>query len=300
MKRFLAYLRLMRPANIVTAVADICLGFAASGAAAQLSVQDFTIDTIAPLIWLSLSTIGLYGGGVVMNDVFDAELDKVERPERPIPSGLATKSGATILGFGLLLFGIAMAWQVSLLSMLIAVAVAVLAVTYDAWGKHQKYLGPINMGMCRGGNLLLGVSAIAPMVAVHWYLAIIPIVYIAAITMISRGEVHGGSKQALYGAVVMYIAVIGAMVALTLLPNYHVMRALPFLALFAALIFPPLFRAIKDPQGKNIGKAVKGGIIALIVFDATMAAGFAGWKYALIVVALLPVSILLAKKFAVT
>jgi len=34
-----AYIRLMRPANIVTAVADILLGFAASGALLVLSQQ---------------------------------------------------------------------------------------------------------------------------------------------------------------------------------------------------------------------------------------------------------------------
>lgn len=90
MQKLLSYLRLMRPANIVTSVADILLGFAASGLVQNPFFSDghFNISGLDALLWLILSTIGLYGGGVVFNDVFDAELDKVERPERPIPSGI--------------------------------------------------------------------------------------------------------------------------------------------------------------------------------------------------------------------
>jgi 4-hydroxybenzoate polyprenyltransferase len=49
-----------------------------------------------------------------------------------------------------------------------------------------------------------------------------------------------------------------------------------------------------------IGKAVKAGVISLIILNATMASVFAGWQFGLIVLILLPVSLWLAKKFAVT
>src|SRR5262245_22373350 len=113
------YLQLMRPANIVTAMADILAGFAAAGRL-----------TLAPLPWLLLATIGLYGGGVVMNDVFDRDLDAVERPERPLPSGRATLRGAAVLGVALLLVGIAAASVVSRTSSLLALAIAALALLY--------------------------------------------------------------------------------------------------------------------------------------------------------------------------
>ncbi|OYZ46911.1 MAG: polyprenyltransferase, partial [Sphingobacteriales bacterium 24-40-4] len=71
----------MRPANIATSVADVLAGIAISGYFLGAG-QEFL-----PVILLCLSTIGLYGGGIVFNDVFDAELDKIERPERAIPSG---------------------------------------------------------------------------------------------------------------------------------------------------------------------------------------------------------------------
>ena len=293
----------MRPANIITAIADIMLGFAASGSVLLLlPPNEFYVNhpQLKLLYWLVAATIGLYGGGVVFNDVFDADLDRVERPERPIPSGAASRLSATILGAGLLILGIAAAFQVSVLSGAIAVVVAVLALVYNALGKHHAIIGPLNMGACRGGNLLLGLSAVPAAVSVYWFLALIPIAYIAAITVISRGEVHGGDKRILLGALGLYILVIASIIILMRLQQYQIIQAMPFLVLFTFLIFPPLIKAIKTLEAQHIRLAVKAGVIALIIMDATIAAGFAGWVYGLFVLALFPVSRYLAKQFAVT
>ncbi|MEP2348532.1 MAG: UbiA-like protein EboC, partial [Algoriphagus sp.] len=198
--RLFAYLQLTRPANVVTAIADIWAGFAIAGAWAFI-LSDWgsaSNEFLVNLAWLSLSTIGLYAGGVAFNDVFDSELDAVERPERPIPSGRASKSGAAWMSLILLAVGVLAAAQVNLISAGIALAVALLAVLYDYWGKHQTILGPINMGLCRTGNLLLGVSVIPETLATFWPLGLIPLIFVAAITMISRGEVHGKNRNALF------------------------------------------------------------------------------------------------------
>ena len=303
-KKLLAYTQLTRPANIVTAVADILAGFAASGAMVTLYGLPMADGWLHPLVasagWLVFATMGLYGGGIVFNDVFDAELDRTERPERPIPRGDASVRGASILATLLLAVGVLAAGQVSLLSALIALLVAGLAVLYDAWGKHQRLFGPINMGLCRGGNLLLGVSAVPAMVASLWFLSLIPIVYIAAITMISRGEVHGGNRSALWGGVGMYSLVISGLLALAIMLSVSVELVIPFLLLLGFLIYPPLLRALRESQPRLIGLAVKAGVLSLIVLDATIAATFGGWVYGLFVLLLLPVSRWLATRFAVT
>ena len=289
-----AYLQLMRPANIITAWADILLGYAAAGAV--------TMDTnpIMVLGWLILATTGLYGGGVVFNDVCDAQLDAVERPERPLPSGRASVSGAISLGTGLLVMGIAAAAMVSSLSAILATIVAITALLYDKYGKHQTVLGPINMGACRGGNLLLGVSAVPEAVGDRWYLALIPIIYIAAITAISQGEVYGGQKITGIVAIALIGLVIGNIIGLGLLPEYSLLITLPFLTLFIALVLPPFVKAAINPRPELIQTAVKAGVLSLIVLDATIAAGFANWIYGLVLLALLPVSRFLARLFSVT
>ncbi|MDP4678832.1 MAG: UbiA family prenyltransferase, partial [Cyclobacteriaceae bacterium] len=136
------YLVLMRPANIITAISDVIAGAAICG---FLILADHTADWLK-LMFLVLSTIGLYGGGIVFNDVCDLELDKVERPERPIPSGQVTKNQALNLALSLYTFGIALAFLCSPTSGIIAIAIAICASLYDKYGKHHGLLGPLNMG----------------------------------------------------------------------------------------------------------------------------------------------------------
>ncbi|MEP0863801.1 UbiA-like protein EboC [Funiculus sociatus GB2-A5] len=295
--RLWAYLQLMRPANIVTAWADILVGFAASGAIAFLNQ---TLTGSATLAWLLLATTGLYGGGVVFNDVFDAELDAKERPERPIPSDRASRQGAIALGSLLLVVGIVAALQVSWLSGAIAATIAFAALLYDAFGKHHSILGPVNMGICRGGNLLLGVSAVPAMLGERWFLALIPITYIAAVTAISQGEVHGGKASTGITALLFVGAVIVSILALGLLPDYQILAALPFILLFAGRVLPAFVKAAREPTPDLIRVAVKAGVLSLIVLDATVAAGFATLPYGLLVLSLLPISMILAQIFAVT
>ena len=107
----------MRPANIITSIADVLAGIAIAG---FIFIPSLKIDQLQPVLLLCLATVGLYGGGVVFNDVFDAALDKIERPERPIPSGRVTVKEATLLGIILLLFGIVAAFIVSIISGIIA------------------------------------------------------------------------------------------------------------------------------------------------------------------------------------
>lgn len=288
------YLQLIRPANIVTAVADILAGISLSG-----FVFSWQLDKVIEVGLLIAATKMLYAGGIVFNDVFDAELDAIERPERAIPSGKISKQTATIFGTVLLLIGILAASWYSVESGIFALVIALLALLYDKFGKHHSFFGPINMGLCRGVNILLGMSIIAEAPLHYWFLAWIPVIYIAAITMISRGEVHGGSKQMLTFGGTLYLIVSLSQAYFA----YHfdnLLIALPLIGLHLYLILMPLYKAIQNPIGPNIGKAVKAGVLSLIVMDAAWVAVSGNLIMALVVLALLPLSMKLAKIFAVT
>jgi len=304
MNKLLGYLRLMRPANVVTAVADVLAGMAIAGYFFQVASESTGLNTglqvsLLPVILLCISTIGLYSGGIILNDVFDAELDKIERPERPIPSGLVSKKAATIFGGIFFFIGIFSAGLYNVNSQYLAVAIMVCCLIYNRFLKHNTILGPLNMGLCRGLNLLLGISIIPSEIQHWWFLAIVPIIYIAAITMISRGEVHGGNKKTLYYAAVMYVLVIAAILVVAQTRS-NLLPSLIFIVPFTLMIFTPLLIAIQAPMSKHIGKAVKAGVIALILMNAAWAAAFGVWNVAIFIVILLPISVLLGKAFAVT
>jgi 4-hydroxybenzoate polyprenyltransferase len=291
----IVYLRMMRPANIVTSVADVLAGAAIAGVFSSGLLREH----LSGVILLCFSTACLYAGGIVFNDVFDAELDKLERPERAIPSGSISLQHATVFGSILLLAGIIFAGIFSATSALFATGVALFALLYNKTSKHHPFFGPLNMGVCRGLNLLLGVSIMAQALPQWYFLAIVPVIYIFSITMISRGEVHGGNKGNLYIAALLYGLVTGFILCFSYRNNKLLLTAIILLP-FLWMIFNPLLKAIQNPVGKNIGAAVKAGVISLILMDAAWAATFSTIFTALFIACLLPLSIWLAKIFAVT
>lgn len=287
---------LIRPANLITAATDI-----AAGAAIAVTLNRITETSSSSVSFLLLiiSSICLYAGGIAFNDVFDAVLDQHERPERPIPSGAISKIHAALYATILLLTGILAAFLNHPLSGTLAFLIALLSVTYNKWAKHHAFFGPFNMGFLRSLNLLLGMSILPLAVSTHFYLGIFPLLYISAITMISRGEVHGGSRSTLYAAMIFYLVVdLGIWIYSVTLGKWFL--PLIFVIIHLMYVLPPLRTAIRIPEGSRIGAAVKHGVLGMILMDAIWVSLSPYWIGAFAMILLLPVSQKLARHFAVT
>jgi 4-hydroxybenzoate polyprenyltransferase len=285
------YLELLRPANVVTAVADVLAGYAVAGRANHRALP-----------WLLGATVCLYAGGIVLNDFFDRRVDAIERPERPIPSGRVPASSAAMLGGALLAAGAAAAAQATRAAALIAIALAALIVLYDARLKRYSMAGPLNMGLCRGLNLLLGVAAVPAALAGRWPIALIAVVYIAAVTVVSRGEVHGGRRGA---ATFALISLSGVLVALLMVGGRAARGVgqfvvLALLAVLAYRVLPPFWRVRNDPNPAVIRRAVRAGVLSLVLVDAAISVAYAGPAYGAAVLATALVAGSLARLFAVT
>jgi 4-hydroxybenzoate polyprenyltransferase len=286
-----AWLQLLRPPNVATAFADVLAGYATTG----LPVE-------RPLAWLLASTICLYAGGVVLNDVFDRQIDATERPERPIPSGRISASAAGILGALLLAVGVLLAVGAGRVPALVALATATSVLLYDAWSKHHQILGPVNMGTCRALNLTLGMAASAPALTLHWPLGFIPLCYIAGVTLASRGEVHGGGQtqaRIAFALVAGTLAALGTL-ALTSTGTLNLAGALVLWGVLAWRLLPAFGALLGTAPPDAIRAAVRTGVLSLVVVDAVIATAYADIIYGLAVVALGLVAVRLARLFAVT
>jgi 4-hydroxybenzoate polyprenyltransferase len=280
-----AYLQLLRPANIVTALADVLAGYAIADALGTPGLP-----------WLLAATACLYGGGVVLNDFFDRDLDAIERPERPIPSGRVQATAAAALGGGLMVVGVLAASAVTVQALAVAAAIAACVLVYDSWAKRHA-LGPAAMGACRGLNLCLGMAAAPVGLLGRWPLALVPFVYICSITAVSRGEVHGGKRRVAAGALAGVIGVVAAVAALGVRGDRV---SLIFTVLLAWRVLPPFARAYRTPDPRTIRTAVRAGVLSLVVLDAALAAIYAGAAYGLAVLALSVLAYGLSRLFAVT
>jgi 4-hydroxybenzoate polyprenyltransferase len=281
-----AILQLVRPANVATALADVLAGYAVAGGGH------------AGLGWLLLATACLYAGGIVLNDVFDREIDRAERPERPIPSGRILWKTAALAGALLLAAGTVFAAMANATALAVAVAIAAAVLLYDAWTKRLALIGPVNMGLCRGFNLLLGVAAAPGALGRHWPLALLPLTYIAAVTALSRGEVHGGRRGIAAFALISLSVVLMVLVAVS-----GSARSWGGVALTLALgwrVLPPFAAAYRQPDAPQIRRAIRTGVLSLVILDAVIGTTYGGVWYGVAILATGVVAGALARVFAVT
>jgi len=283
------YLELLRPPNVVTAIADVLAGYAVAGR-----------GQASRLPWLIAATVCLYAGGVVLNDYFDRAVDGSERPERPIPSGRVPAARAAVLGGALLASGVALACGATRLSGIVALGLAACVLLYDAAAKRHAFAGPLTMGVCRGLNLVLGMTAVPAAATNHWSLALLSVAYIAAVTMVSRGEVHGGKKAVAALAMAVLAGVVAVLVMIALRPGGWPILAIVLTAALTWRVGPAFAAMYADPRPAVIRRAVKAGVLSLVLLDAALTAAYAGPVFAAIVLATAVVAGALARLFSVT
>ena len=181
------HLELVRAPAVLTVLGDTVAGSAAAG-----------LPLTGRRALLPLASACLYAGGMALNDWADREVDAVERPERPIPSGRIGPRHALGVAGGLAAAGLVLAAAGGgRRALAVAGPLAAAVWLYDARLKDTA-AGPVAMAACRGLDVLLGAGvghlrAAAPAAAA---LA----AHTAGVTVLSRGEVHG-TTRAVAGAV---------------------------------------------------------------------------------------------------
>ncbi len=253
--------QLVRLPAALSVPGDTMAGLAAAGG-------PLTARTLA----LPAASACLYWAGMALNDFADRELDAVERPERPIPSGrvaastaLALAGGLTGLGLGLALVGGGVA------ALRVAAPLAAAVWTYDLVAKTGP-LGPLAMASTRTLDVLLGagdglVRALPAAATVG--------AHTVAVTGLSRGEVHGTERwvaaAALAGTVVSTLA---ALAPLRSRPRdaWSVAVAVATAGTYAWQVGRAQWRAVQDPSAAAARSATGTGVRAMIPLQAALVA----------------------------
>ncbi|MEU4563549.1 SCO3242 family prenyltransferase [Actinoplanes sp. NPDC023936] len=174
-------------AELVRAPAALSVpGDAIAGAAAAGGLNRRTAG-------LAAASICLYWAGMAANDWADRDLDAVERPERPVPSGRITPGHALAVATGLTAAGVGIAALTGgRRAAAVAVPLAGAIWIYDLWAKNTA-AGPPMMALCRGLDVLLGASGSeAGGIRDAVPAALTMAAHTATVTLLSRREVTGG------------------------------------------------------------------------------------------------------------
>ncbi|MDK1344953.1 UbiA family prenyltransferase, partial [Streptomyces sp. 378] len=177
----LAWAELLRLPALFSVPGDALAGTAATGSAPDSR----TLLAIA-------SSLCLYEAGMALNDWADRDVDAVERPHRPLPSGRIRPAAALTAACALTGAGLALAARAGRPALAVAAPLAATVWAYDLGLKHTP-AGPVAMGAARGLDLLLGAAATTGRTRKALPSAALLGTHTLAVTTVSRQEAQGGS-----------------------------------------------------------------------------------------------------------
>ena len=141
------YLELIRAKNCITASIGGIIGYLIS--------SDFNIDILKVfLVFFVVFFICAYGN--VINDIFDIEIDKINKPYRPLPSGKISLDEAKRFSAVLLILGLAFSIFINIYALIIAVINAIFLYLYAKQYKRYKPVGNFIVGYLTGSVFLFG------------------------------------------------------------------------------------------------------------------------------------------------
>ncbi len=151
MDRIIAHIRLLRPLNLTIGAFSVVIGVAIAGELRQT----------ATVIIATLLVVCFNAAANALNDYFDYEIDKINRPNRPLVTGLVKRDAAKWLGIILFIMGTGLAFKLNLGARFLALGAALpLMVFYTPVLKGQPLIGNIAVALILGLTFLFAGAAV--------------------------------------------------------------------------------------------------------------------------------------------
>ncbi|MDA1193414.1 MAG: geranylgeranylglycerol-phosphate geranylgeranyltransferase [Candidatus Poribacteria bacterium] len=151
-----AYVDLARPLNGLIAVLGVVVG-------ADLGVRTrggWVVDDARHAALMAVSTLLVLSAGNAFNDTKDVEIDRVNRPERPLPSGRLSVVEAIWFGGSTMWLGVTVALFVNWLAVGIALVASVALVGYAIRWKAVPLFGNLMVGALSAAAFFVGGIAV--------------------------------------------------------------------------------------------------------------------------------------------
>jgi geranylgeranylglycerol-phosphate geranylgeranyltransferase len=170
----------MRLAGFITITRPINSFVAGLAAIVAYLIDTGTVIHESLLLFFIVALITAAGN--VINDFFDAEIDAINRPDRPIPSGEVSRGAARGFAITLFLAGILVSFFTNSLCITIAIFNTLLLVAYASKLKRTPFIGNIVVAYLSASIFLFGGA----LNGLDGLVRIIPIAAITFFAMLSR------------------------------------------------------------------------------------------------------------------
>jgi len=144
MAKLTGFVRLIRPLNC------IMMGFAVIVGASLVSALNLTTNLLLGFV----TSFSFTAASMAINDYYDRQIDAINEPNRPIPSGAVSPNQAIVFSVILIAVGFTAAFSTNLPSFLVAAVALVVSVAYITKGKKTGLFG----------NFLVSTSVVIPFI----------------------------------------------------------------------------------------------------------------------------------------
>ena len=143
-----SYVELLRPNNGILAVLGMVIG--------AIVGTSFVASKSVEIILAIIVAFFINGAGNVINDYFDHNIDKINRPDRPIPSGRVKRKNVATYFFALIAVSLLLSWFVSADFFIIALVNSIVSFVYSWKLKGTPLLGNLSVSWLAASTFIAG------------------------------------------------------------------------------------------------------------------------------------------------
>lgn len=242
-KTLQGHLALARISNSPTVVSNTLAGAALGG----IIWPDVRVGLVASAMVL------FYSAGMYLNDLLDYAIDCAERPERPLPAGIISRTAVIAVIIALFTVACILLWSAGPALSLCGLILIALIVCYNRWHKKNP-ASPLLMALCR---LMVYVTAFLSTPPQTFFPLLVPgellLCYVIALTLLAKVELK---PKAIHCGLILML----------FLPAIYFMLQLSALTLGFSLFFTfwvtyslsLIYRSSPSQVGRAVGQLIAG------------------------------------------
>ena len=147
---FKAVIVLARPVNVIIAILSVFIAAFITG----------TLQPFQNVVLACLSTALIFAGANTINDYYDFRIDRINKPNRPLPSGILDREKALLISIIEYSAGILVGLAISTSMFLMATIFSVLSLFYSAYLKGTVLWGNLAVSLSTSAVFIYGGMAV--------------------------------------------------------------------------------------------------------------------------------------------
>ncbi|MHA1670203.1 MAG: geranylgeranylglycerol-phosphate geranylgeranyltransferase [Promethearchaeota archaeon] len=190
-------IEILRPINCLMGALTVIIGLLNTRTSVSFPLL------ISKILFGSLTYIFLAGSGMVINDFYDYEIDKINRPQRPIPRGSVSLDQAKMLFFTYLSIGLllnvlnVLIFNLNYLTIIIAAFFGFIGWLYAKWGKKSGFPGNIIVSISFSIGMIYGALLNSSLIPLYIYYFFLTAFFLLLSREIIKGceDIEGDKKE---------------------------------------------------------------------------------------------------------